>query len=202
MKRIFVIFSSTDLRIGRMIRFITRNDYNHCSVCLREDLAYFYSFSRLYRSNPLISGFTVESPNRYTLSTKTKLKIVAVPVADERFDTVKQMIRKMSEHPEKYVYNYFSAAGYVFGKRFRRDHAFTCAEFTNKVLKTAGVNMPERANIEQMEAALSDYPTWEGRAVDGFFESLWGDDPYLDRIGRRRQWAQMAKRFKNLVVGG
>ena len=74
MKRIFVIFSSTDLRIGRMIRFITRNDYNHCSVCLREDLAYFYSFSRLYRSNPLISGFTVESPNRYTLSSKTKLR--------------------------------------------------------------------------------------------------------------------------------
>ena len=76
MKNLYLIFSSTDLKIGRMIRFVTQNQYNHCSVCLREDLSKFYSFSRIYRSNPLIGGFTVESPCRYTLSSRTKVKIV------------------------------------------------------------------------------------------------------------------------------
>ena len=201
MKTIFAIFSSTDLRSGKMIRYITKNEYNHCSICLSEDLSEFYSFSRIYRSNPLIAGFTVESPNRYTLSAQTKLKIVAVPVCLESFLRAREMIREMCCHKEKYVYNFFSAAAYPFGRRFARENAFTCAEFTNKVLKTAGVSMPERANIEQMEHALSEYPTWEGRAVDGFFQAIWGEDRYLEHIGKARQCFQIASRFKKLVVG-
>lgn len=201
MKTIYVIFSSTDLRIGRMIRFVTQNEYNHCSVCLREDLSIFYSFSRIYKNNPLIGGFTVESPLRYTLSPKTRLKIVSVPVSDCGFDAVSDMISEMSEDPENYVYNYFSAVIYPFGKRFERDNAFTCAEFTSRLLKVAGVPMPKKANIEEMENALKELPTWEGRAVDGRFDSLWGEDRYLDRIGKRRQCALMAKRFRRLVAG-
>ena len=201
MKNIYVIFSSTDLKIGKMIRFFTQNKYNHCSVCLEEDLSMFYSFSRLYLRNPLIGGFTVESPCRYTLSSRTKVKIVSVPVEDERFDAVLDMISTMSEHDDEYVYNYFSAATYLFGRRFNRDNAYTCAEFTNNVLKTAGVNMPEQANIEQMELSLKDFPTWEGRAVDGFYEPAWGEDPYLGHIGKRETAAQIYRRFKRLVVG-
>ncbi len=201
MKTIYVIFSSTDLKIGRMIRIFTRNKYNHCSICLQEDLSKFYSFSRIYRVNPLIGGFTVESPRRYTLSSRTKLKIVAVPVENERFEAVGSMIKNMNEHGDEYVYNFFSAAAYIFGKKFTRENAFTCAEFTNRVLKTAGVNMPKMSNIEQMEAALADFPTWEGRAVDGLLESSWGEDKYLETIGRLESAAQMYQRFKRLVVG-
>ena len=201
MKKLYVIFSSTDLKIGKMIRAFTRNKYNHCSVCLREDLSKFYSFSRLYRSNPLIGGFTVESPCRYTESPRTKVKIVEVPLSDSRFERVRDMIVQMKEHDDEYVYNYFSAAVYLFGRKFERDNAFTCAEFTNHLLKAAGIDMPERANIEQMEAALADYPTWEGRAVDGLFETSWGDDKYLDPIGKRESAKQICRRFKRLVVG-
>lgn len=201
MKNIYVIFSSTDLKIGKMIRIFTRNEYNHCSICLREDLSKFYSFSRLYHRNPLISGFVVESPCRYTLSTRTKVKVIAVPVEDAKFREVQRMIREMNEHGDEYVYNFFSAAAYIFGKKFSRDNAFTCAEFTNRVLNTAGVDMPKMANIEQMEAALADFPTWEGRAVDGFFDRSWGDDKYLEPIGKLESAAQMYRRFKRLVVG-
>ncbi len=201
MKTIYVIFSSTDLKVGRMIRVFTRNEYNHCSICLLEDLSKFYSFSRLYRSNPLVSGFTVESPQRYTLSARTKLKIVAVPVEDDRFEDVRKMIRNMNEHEDEYVYNFFSAAAYIFGRKFTRENAFTCAEFTSKVLTTAGIEMPKMSNIEQMEASLACFPAWEGRAVDGLFDSGWGDDKYLLPLGRLESAVQMYRRFKRLVVG-
>ncbi len=204
MRKIFAIFSSTDLKIGKMIRLVTRNEYNHCSVCLREDMSKFYSFSRIYRSNPLIGGFTVESPMRYTLSSRTKLKIVGIEISDEKFARVRSMIQDMSRNCDEYVYNYFSAAAYPFGgRRFNRENAFTCAEFTNSVLKTAGVSMPEKANIHEMELALSDYPTWEGRAVDGIEDGplSWGDDRYLEHIGKRRACVQMAKRLRLLMLG-
>lgn len=201
MKNLYIIFSSTDLKIGRMIRFVTRNEYNHCSVCIDSGLSVFYSFSRLYMNNPLIGGFTAESPKRYTLSSRTKVKVVAVPVFDADFREIKALIRRMSDNAEEYVYNYFSAAAYIFGRKYDSDNAFTCAEFTNKVLALAGVDAPESANIERMERALEGYPTWEGRAVDGFFSPIWGEDRYLDRIGKAAQCVLMAKRFKRLLVG-
>lgn len=201
MKTIYVIFSSTDLRTGRMIRFVTQNEYNHCSVCLRDDFAYFYSFSRIYRCNPLIGGFTVESLLRYTLSSRTGIKIVSVPVSEKGFDAAKRQVEIMRDNADDYVYNYFSAAGYPFGKKFTRDNAFTCAEFTSRLLELAGIKMPKMANIEEMERTLCSFPTWEGRAVDLPLEPHWGDDRYLDRVGKRFQWVQMAHRFKQLIVG-
>ena len=201
MKNLYAIFSSTDLKIGKMIRVVTRNQYNHCSICLREDLSRFYSFSRVYRSNPLIGGFVVESPCRYTLSSRTRLKIVTVPLPDEKFEQVRELIRDMRDRGDEYVYNYFSAAVYPLGKRFYRNNAFTCAEFMNYVLKTAGVAMPKKANIEQMEKALADYETIECRAVDILPNPAWGEDKYLEHIGKTRSAIQMAKRFKRLVVG-
>ena len=201
MKNLYIIFSSTDLKTGKVIRFVTRNQYNHCSVCLREDLSRFYSFSRVYYSNPLIGGFVVESPCRYTLSSRTRLKIVTLPVSDEKFEEVRSLIHYMHEHGDEFVYNYFSVAAYPFGKRFVRNNAFTCAEFTNHVVKTAGFKMPKRSNILEMERALADYTTWEGRAVDILPSPAWGEDKYLEHIGKRKSAVQMATRFKRLVLG-
>ncbi len=199
MKNIYMIFSATDLKIGKMIRFVTKNSYNHCSVCLQPDLGRFYSFSRVYRSNPLIGGFVTESPLRYTLSSRTRLKIIKIPVSDIRYNAVKELISDMRERGDEYVYNYFSAAGYPFGKKFESKNAYTCAEFAHTVLKTAGIPAPEKANIYEMELALSGYQTTEGRAVDILGNTVWGEDRYLEHVGKTRQAIQMAKRFRRLV---
>ncbi len=201
MKYIFMIFSATDLRIGKMIRIVTKNRYNHCSICLKEDLGKFYSFSRVYRSNPLIGGFVTESPCRYTLSSKTGMKIVRIPLPDVSYQHVKEFISKMKDCGDEYVYNYFSAAAYPFGKKFDRKNAFTCAEFAHEVMRTAGITMPKKANIREMELALSEYPYTEGRAVDILDNPSWGEDPYLQHIAKTRQAIQIASRFRKLIVG-
>lgn len=195
------MFSKTDLKTGKMIRAVTKREYNHCSISLSDDLHEFYSFSRVYYSNPLIGGFVIESPCRYTASRLTKVKIVTVPVSDESYGRVEKIIRHMKENGDDYVYNFFSMAAYPFGKRFKRDNAFICVEFVNNMLKAAGIDMPQMATIEQTEEALADYPTWEGRAVDGFCEPVWGDDKYLGHPGKLESAVQMCSRFKRLVVG-
>ena len=184
-----------------MIRLVTQNRYNHCSICLKEDLSKFYSFARLYRRYWVLSGFVVESPCRYTLNSSVLAKVAAVPVDDESFENIRRMIAYMKDHSDEYVYNFFSAAVYPLGRRFERRNAFTCAEFTYKVLELAGIKLPDRANIEQMERALAGYPTWEGRAVDSFFGPGWGDDQYLDPPGRCAAAVQAARRLKRLVLG-
>lgn len=201
MKKIYIIFSKTDLKIGKMIRLVTQNEYNHTSVCLKEDLSRFYSFSRVYRNNPLIGGFVTESPCRYTLSSRVRIKIVEIAVSDEKYELVREHILMMKDRGDEYVYNFFSAAVYPFGRSFSRNNAFTCAEFTHSILKIAGIVMPQRANIKQMELALTDYPTVEGRATELLGEPAWGEDRYLEHIGKRSQAIQILSRFRKLVLG-
>lgn len=201
MRNLYIIFSKTDLKTGKMIRVLTHSEYNHCSICLRDDLHEFYSFSRVYYTNPLISGFVIESPCRYTASELTKLKIVTVPVSDESYARVRDIIGNMREHDEDFVYNFLSLPVYPFGKRFRRDNAFICVEFVGNMLRVAGVKIPLGATIGKTEEALKSYPTWEGRAVDGFQAPVWGDDKYLGHPGKMESAVQMCTRFKRLVVG-
>lgn len=201
MKNIYMIFSATDLKIGKMIRFVTKNRYNHCSISLRDDLSKFYSFSRVYYKNPLIGGFVVESPCRYTLSSETALKIVTIEVTDDTYERVKSLVHYMRDHGDEFVYNYFSAAGYPFGMVFKRRNAFTCAEFVNSVLTAAGIRMPVQANIYQMEQALKNYPSIEGPAVSILKNTAWGEDKYLESVSKRRQAWQMTVRLGRLVFG-
>ena len=46
---VYVILSATELKMGKIIRFLTRYKYNHVSITLDDELRYMYSFSRYHK---------------------------------------------------------------------------------------------------------------------------------------------------------
>ena len=61
MKKVYVIMMQIDTFIGKAIRFFTREEFNHASICLTEKFDKFYSFGRIIINNPLAGGFVIEN---------------------------------------------------------------------------------------------------------------------------------------------
>lgn len=203
MKSIYIIFFSTDLKTGMLIRKITRHKYNHVSISL-DGMKTLYSFSRLYYNHPMIGGFVEESPLRYLSSDKNLVKTVKIDVDDNTYAMALHRIRRMERRPDEYVYNYLSIASYLTGRRIRRDKSYTCAEFVRDTLAVLGIVLTDRRSrisIARLEEELSGYETREGTAGEIFDCETWGNDRYLEDFGGRLRVAREAiRRFKSMIL--
>ena len=64
-KKLYVMISKTNTKMGNFIRFFTRYDYNHVSLSLDKELKSFVSFARIVQDAPLYGGFVTESFERF-----------------------------------------------------------------------------------------------------------------------------------------
>ena len=134
-KHIYVVFSSTPYKIGKMIRVVTREKYNHASIALDENLTQMYSFARRYQCTPFYGGFVKESSARYCRKgVQASVKIYKLLVSEENYNAVVQQLEDMSRTKEHYLYNHFSALTTVFHKCIPLRDAYTCVEFCVDVL--------------------------------------------------------------------
>lgn len=146
MKNVYIVFSSTPFRMGRLVRQFTGDTYNHISVSLDRELTRMYSFARRYYKLPLYGGFVRETVSRYNLDGKaTQVCICAIPVTADQFDALDKQLCYMEENKEHYLYNHFSAVAAVFRRTAKREGAYTCVEFCADVLRQIGITLdPQR----------------------------------------------------------
>lgn len=138
---IYIVFSSTPYKIGKLIRRVTGEEYNHVSIALDEELTQMYSFSRRYYRLPLYGGFVHESHSRYQVGgVPTKICLCRLPVTPRQYITLRNMLLDMQRKSPVYLYNHLSALGAVVHKPIRARDAYTCAEFCAKILRELGVN--------------------------------------------------------------
>ena len=76
-KSLYVLFSATPYRMGKCIRFITGEPYNHVSIATEEDLRECYGFARRYYETPFYGGFVTERPSRYIHNGPAAISITA-----------------------------------------------------------------------------------------------------------------------------
>lgn len=134
-KSIYVVFSNTPCRIGKLIRSLTGEQYNHVSIALDRDLSRMYSFARRYYRTPLYGGFVKESLSRYHADCKPALcMICAVPVSIAQYTALEAHLDEMHSHKEQYLYNYLSALTFLFRKRVHVRDARLCVEFVSDTL--------------------------------------------------------------------
>ncbi|MCC8130131.1 MAG: hypothetical protein LUC38_05180 [Oscillospiraceae bacterium] len=205
-KPVFIVFFATDLKTGRFIRTMTRHRFNHAAISL-DGMRTFYSFSRLYIDHPMIAGLVVESPKRYLMTGKTVLRAYKIDVDIETYGIIKSHIEEMLASKRDYVYNYISCGTYMIGRRFHRQHAFTCVEFVRDTLVSGGVLFDDhhhRVGVDSLERELSScgYEMSEGTAKDFLKRTPWGEDPYLDDCGGRIAVMREASRRLYRMVRG
>lgn len=138
-KNLYVLFSATPYRMGRMIRFVTREPYNHVAIALDADLNELYAFARRYYRTPFYGGFVTERSSRYHHNgTAANICLCRLPVTQTQWERLNQRLSHMCDHPNRYLYNHLSALAAPFHYKIDVRDAFTCAEFTVSVLQELG----------------------------------------------------------------
>ena len=164
---LFIMFSSTPSKMGQFIRRITKNKYNHVSLCIDVEGVTLYSFARKYKRHPFYGGFVRESSLRFIHNNKfADIKLCAIPVSNLQYEIVKDLLQMMESNKEAYVYNHFSAIGTIVNKRVTVKNAYTCVEFITSVLSIAGIISVAKSQkicaIKDLENLLEGHAIYEG----------------------------------------
>lgn len=182
-QNIYIVFSSTPYKIGKLIRFATHYPYNHVSVALDKDISVLYTFARHYKNAPFYGGFVKESRRRYFNNGQyAKIKVYTVPVTQKQLDCVKNHLFALQENADEYVYNMLSAACTLIKKKVKVNHAYTCIEFVcdllNKCAVIEGLDADRFCSIKALEQYLSGYYAEDYIASDAILNSSWGEDTF------------------------
>ncbi len=174
MNAIYVVFSSTPNRMGRMIRRVTKEEYNHASIALDSDLTRMYSFARRYYQTPLYGGFVRESLSRYHQNGQaSRIRVCKLPVTPEQYHALEQLLTKMERDSAHYLYNHVSALGAVVHRRVHAKDACTCIEFCVDILHKLGVDIDpgKHYTVCQVEQMLLPYCVYCGAIPDGDYDA-------------------------------
>lgn len=177
-KYLYIVFSATPYRVGSIIRFFTKNRYNHVSVSFHQNLQTLYSFARYHKNAPLYGGFVRESCLRYRRGDKyANIKVCRIPVSDEQKNAIKEYIESLDEK----CYNLISVPFALIKKKYRAIRAYTCVEFVVSLLCEAkiGAFCEEKFySINDLEQQLSEYAVYEGSFKTIAKGSTWGRDKF------------------------
>ena len=140
---IYLVFSSTPSRFGRMIRFASGARFNHVSLAFDADLRKLYSFGRRRNHIPINAGLVQEYPERFSLRKVdyVGVRIYRIPVTPEQYRLGKLRIRQIM-NDEKYLYNLYSVLFYPIFKGFYTYKAYTCVEFVIHMLRFMKIYVP------------------------------------------------------------
>lgn len=164
-KYIYILFSATPYRMGRMIRFVTGEPYNHVAIALEENLSALYAFARRYYHTPFYGGFVTEYPYRYHHNgTTAHVRICRIPVTQEQLDALRQRMQAMDAHAHRYLYNHLSALTAPIHRKVAVRDAYTCAEFVVSVLSSLGLEFDPRRfyTIGDIADKLASYHSYSG----------------------------------------
>lgn len=189
-KKLYVMISRTNTKMGNFIRFFTHYDYNHVSLSLDKELKSFVSFARIVQDAPLYGGFVTESFERFLHKGKNSMvKIYEVDITKEKHDNLKKLF-SLADNPDSgLVYNYLDALMTPVGINIKIKGAYTCLSFANTVL---GTNCK---NIKALSNTLKDKLVFLGTIKELGVDSGDRSALYFHKIGFRKGTKKSAKSF-------
>lgn len=191
---VYVVFSKTSTKIGKMIRTVTRNEYNHTSLSFDKNLGVMYSFARYKYHYPMAGGFVVEYPVRYIHGgNDAKVKICRISLSDESYGKLKKRIQKFISTSDDSCYNTFNLLLYPLHLQLNLTNSYTCVEFVAKILGVQGIR-----SIRDFEERLSDNVIYEGRMSNIVKYGIGTDEEYFGRQSFRTACSQSYVQFKKL----
>lgn len=164
---IYFIFSATPYRMGKFIRKLTGESYNHISISLDEELTQMYSFARRFYHTPFYGGFVKETLSRYHVNSITaNIHVCRLQVTAKQYHSLSQLFSQMIQNEKHYSYNHLSALFSIFQHRVKVQDAYTCVEFCVHILQRLGfpVDTNKYCSIGNLEQLLRPYAVYTGPA--------------------------------------
>lgn len=145
-KNIYIVLSKTGTVVSRMIRLYTRDEYNHASICLDDNLEKMYSFGRRHAYNPVWAGFVEESPHFGTFKrfNKTKVAVIKIKVDIDVYNRIKDYLEEMMRNRDNYHYNYLGLFLAAFGIAYSRENCYYCSEFVEHILEAFSIQQQKQ----------------------------------------------------------
>ena len=199
---IYIVFSATPTGMGRLIRGVTRNQYNHVSLSLSRDLQKMYTFARIHQKIPLYGGFVAESLLRYQSPTGPALvKVCRVELSESQMTSLRTFLEQLWKEREDYIYNTPAALASLVRLRPGISKAYTCVTFVQALLSRfdlAGVTEHDAPSVRALEHRLDPYVIYEGPAPAASGD--WGEDAYLRQTTARYAVYTTARHFGRLAL--
>lgn len=166
MKNIYIVETQTTTRIGKILRIVTKNEFNHFSVAVDDELKSTCSFARKKYDIPLDGGFITETMNRYTSGKPVSIKtrIYKIPVDDSIHQEIVSKI-EIIKKDGGYLYNLFSVSTQPILKGIHIYKSYTCIEFAAIICRLAGVQMSKKRykyDFKSFSNELKPYLFYEG----------------------------------------
>lgn len=196
-RRLYLMLSRTNTRVGFMIRTFSRYPYNHVSLTLDPSFSNWVSFARYVQDAPFYGGFVSESMERYLADGRdSRVRVFSLSITEEKYRRLEKLF-SMTDQPDcGLLYNYFDALASVFRMNISIPGAYTCASFAGKVLERRWLT------IREVDEALRDYLVYEGPLSalaqgSGMHSPLYGSNLGLARgmWNAARQMADLSKRM-------
>ena len=174
MHYIYIVFSSTPNRVGRIVRKVTGETYNHVSIALDENLSRMYGFARRYYHTPLYGGFVRESLSRYQQNGQVaRISICRLPVSEQQYTTLEEQLSHMYKNRQHYLYNHLSALSAMAHRRISARDAYTCIEFCVKILYQLGIDVDPKKyyTVCDIKNLLNNYCIYTGPVPVGDYDA-------------------------------
>ena len=188
--------------MSKFIRTITKNEYNHAAISFDIELKTLYSFARHYKKAPFYGGFVTESCLRYNVEKHfSNIKVYAIPLTKKDEECLSDYLNYFKSHPDKYLYNMFSAILVPFRKKIVINNAFTCVEFVTSILSLIDerINILDYYSIADLENLYQDKLIYEGIFETTKDVSNWSNDTFLESNGLTTNAFYTARSFYRLA---
>lgn len=171
-KNIYLVLTQTGSIWAQAIKVYTRDAYNHISISLSPDLEPMFSFGRRQTYNPFWGGFVKErrSAGIYKRFPKTIAAVLKLPVSDEIYNSVYQVLWEMYENKEIYGYDFIGLCLAAIRIEKQRNNKFYCSEFIRSIFRKFQV--PGFENLKPFTAP-SDFLSYPGAELiyEGVFQN-------------------------------
>ncbi|MBQ7040257.1 MAG: hypothetical protein IJN39_06785 [Clostridia bacterium] len=205
---IYVLITRTPTVVGKVIRRVLDNKYNHMSVCTEKDLSEIYSFGRISVKNFIVGGPLKES--YYTLSLgsneNVELCVFRIPVTKHQYEKIQYFIHSVFYDEEGYIYNLPDAIGKVFKRKIKVNKCYTCIEFTKEALAFAGVRaaslLEHAESLDSARQKLKRYTVYEGKYrayPDVYLKMTDTDKQFMERRGFYKEFRSTTKTLKKII---
>ncbi|WP_191090618.1 hypothetical protein [Niallia endozanthoxylica] len=137
-RKVYLVLTDTGTFFTRMIKFYTKQPFNHASLSFDPHLSELYSFGRKRPRNPFSGGFVRESIHKGLLK-RAKCAIYCCTITESQYLKMNQFIRLIESQKDLYRYNLLGLFAIALNKEINREYRFFCSQFVSTVLKEAHV---------------------------------------------------------------
>ena len=141
-QQIYIVLSQTGTVLSRILRAVTKKEYNHSSISLNRELTQMYSFGRRNPYNPISAGFVRESPHFGTFKRfpDSNVMVLSLPVTEENYKRIGTLLENMIVCHKDLHYDFLGLCCAAFRVKYYRENHFYCSAFVKDVLKKHGVD--------------------------------------------------------------